>query len=146
MSFNELLVICIDRINLIAEQNNVTIISKLPAEIIKIYGDEEKLSRAITNVISNCIRYANSLVTVELTNIDKIKVQLIISDDGPGFKNNELPNIFERFYKGVNGNLGLGLSISKNIIEKLHGQIFAKNTTTGALFIVELPINFRNPQ
>lgn len=72
--------------------------------------------------------------------IDNNNVQLTISDDGPGFENNELPNIFERFYKGKKGNFGLGLSISKNIIEKLTGTISAGNSKSGALFIIELPI------
>jgi signal transduction histidine kinase len=142
LDFNALTKNCVTSVNLLAEKSNITLRTKLSNQIIQIYGDEEKLSRAITNVINNCIRYANSIVTIELITIDKANVQLVISDDGPGFKNSELPNIFERFYKGVNGNLGLGLSISKNIIEKLNGQISAKNSTSGALFIIELPISF----
>ena len=62
------------------------------------------------------------------------------ADDGPGFDNQELPNIFDRFYKGKKGNFGLGLAISKNIIEKHNGKITAKNSESGALFIIELPI------
>ncbi|MDR3596047.1 HAMP domain-containing sensor histidine kinase [Clostridium sp.] len=142
LDFNALTKNCVTSVNLLAEKSNITLRTKLSNQIIQIYGDEEKLSRAITNVINNCIRYANSIVTIELITIDKANVQLVISDDGPGFKNSELPNIFERFYKGVNGNLGLGLSISKNIIEKLNGQISAKNSMSGALFIIELPISF----
>lgn len=141
LDFNKLARNCIISMTLLAEKSNIILKSILQEQIIKVHGDEEKLSRAITNIISNCIRYANSTVTVELNTVHKTKVQLIISDDGPGFKNNEIPNIFERFYKGTNGNLGLGLSISKNIIEKLNGQISAKNSPSGAVFIIELPIN-----
>jgi signal transduction histidine kinase len=65
---------------------------------------------------------------------------LAISDDGPGFDKNELPNIFERFYKGKKGNFGLGLSISKNVIERLNGKISAENLQKGALFKIELPV------
>lgn len=139
LNFNELLVICIDRINLIAEQNNVTITSKLPIEITSIYGDEEKLSRAVTNIIANCIRYAKTSVTIDLQILNNSNLQLTISDDGAGFEINELPNIFDRFYKGKKGNYGLGLSISKNIIEKLNGKISAGNLESGAFFIIELP-------
>ena len=80
------------------------------------------------------------LLLLKLKVIDNNKVQLTISDDGPGFENTELPNIFERFYKGKKGNCGLGLSISKNVIEKLNGKISARNSNSGALFIIELPI------
>lgn len=140
LNFNELLLICINRMNLIAEQNNITINPNIPNEIVKIHGDEEKLSRAITNVIANCIRYANSSVTIDLQVLDNVLLQLIISDDGPGFDVNELSNIFNRFYKGKKGNCGLGLSISKNVIEKLNGKISAGNSNYGAFFIIELPI------
>ena len=133
LNFNGLINRCVDRMNLIAEKSNITITTNLPKEIVQIHGDEEKLSRAITNIISNCIRYANSIVIVELKVIDNNKVQLTISDDGPGFESNELPNIFERFYKGKKGNCGLGLSISKNVIEKLNGKISASNSNSRCL-------------
>lgn len=140
LSFNELLTICVDRLNLIAEQNNIIITTKFPDKIVEIYGDEEKLSRAITNIITNCIRYANSSVIIDLKVLNNTNLQLTISDDGPGFEDNELSNIFDRFYKGKKGNCGLGLSISKNVIEKLNGTISAYNSDSGALFLLELPI------
>jgi len=140
--FNDLINKSVDCMNLIAEKNNITITTKLPKEIVEIHGDEEKLSRAITNIISNCIRYAISIVIVELKVINNKKIQLTISDDGPGFESTELPNVFERFYKGKKGNCGLGLSISKNVVEKLNGKISARNSNIGALFIIELPIDY----
>lgn len=138
LNLNELINICVERMNLLSQKSNIKIINNFPEEIVQIYGDEEKLSRAITNIISNCIRYANNIVTVELKVIDRNKAQIIISDDGPGFTDCELSNIFERFYKGTKGNFGLGLSISKNVIEKLNGKISAKNSNLGATFIIEL--------
>lgn len=140
LNFNELINTCVNRMNLIAEKSNINIKTNIFTEIIQIRGDEEKLSRAITNIISNCIRYADSSIIVELKAITNNKVQLIISDDGPGFEVHDLPNVFERFYKGTKGKFGLGLSISKNIIEKLNGKISANNSELGALFIIELPI------
>lgn len=140
LAFNELLLICIERMNLIAEQNNIVLSYKFPTDIIKVYGDEEKLSRAITNIITNCIRYASTSVMIDLKVVENSTLQLTIFDDGPGFELNELPNIFDRFYKGKKGNYGLGLSISKNIIEKFNGKITAGNLETGAFFLIELPI------
>jgi signal transduction histidine kinase len=139
LSFNNLLLMCIERMNLIAEQNNIAITSKLPTDMINVYGDEEKLSRAITNIITNCIRYASSSVMIDLEMTRNSIIRLTISDDGPGIEINELPNVFDRFYKGKKGNYGLGLSISKNIIEKFNGKIAAGNSETGAFFLIELP-------
>ncbi|BCZ48848.1 two-component sensor histidine kinase [Clostridium gelidum] len=140
LNFNSLINICIDRMNLIAEKSNINITTNIPKEIIQIHGDDEKLSRAITNILSNCIRYAHNAVILDLKVIDNKTVQLLISDDGPGFEVNELPNIFERFYKGAKGHCGLGLSISKNVVEKLNGKISVSNLNPGALFVIELPI------
>lgn len=141
LQFIRLVSCIVDRLNRIAINNNIKILTKAPDTEIQIRGDEEKLSRAITNIISNCIRYAQSTVTIELVSQDKNLLWVKIYDDGPGFEINELPNIFERFYKGKKGNFGLGLAISKNVIEKHNGKITAQNHDSGgALFIIELPL------
>lgn len=139
--FNELISNCIDRLNGIAMQNNIKINNNIFCKNIEICADEEKLSRAITNIISNCIRYADSVITLSTKMIANDKVELTISDDGPGFDPDEIDNIFQRFYKGKKGKFGLGLSISKNVIEKHNGKITAKNSNSGAIFIIELPVN-----
>lgn len=141
LDFNELINSCVERMNGIAIKNNIKINTIACCNEIIIYADEEKLARAITNIISNCIRYAKSLVEIRWSIVDKNKVKLIITDDGPGFEPNEISNIFERFYKGKKGNFGLGLSISKNVIERLNGSIMAENTNSGARFIIELPLD-----
>ena len=139
LDFNELVNNCVERMKGIALKNNIKITSSILNESIIIRGDEEKLSRAINNIISNCIRYANTIVVVSLKIVDNNKVELTIADDGLGFEEYDLPNIFQRFYKGKKGNFGLGLSISKNVVEKLNGRIAAKNSAIGALFVIELP-------
>lgn len=139
LDFNSLIEDCIERLKALAMKNNIKLIHSTSIEKLEVLGDEEKLSRAITNIISNCIRYAESTVMIN-SRAENNKLILTISDDGPGFENNDLPNIFERFYKGPKGNHGLGLSISKNVIEKLNGKITAENSTSGALFTIELHI------
>jgi Signal transduction histidine kinase len=141
LDFNELINNCIDRLTGIAMKSSVTITNNTLNKNIEIYADEEKLCRAITNIISNCIRYADSIIILSTKIIDNNKVELTISDDGLGFDPNEIANIFQRFYKGKKGNFGLGLSISKNVIEKHNGKIKAQNSELGAVFIIELPIS-----
>ncbi|WP_027398556.1 sensor histidine kinase [Anaerovorax odorimutans] len=141
LNFSKLLYCIIDRLNGITIKHNINIITKNINEEIEILGDEEKLSRAITNIINNCVGYAKTTVTIETTIKDKNVLNINIFDDGEGFESKDLPNIFERFYKGKKGNFGLGLAISKNVIEKHNGKIYAKNHDNGgALFVIELNI------
>lgn len=131
---------CLERMKGIALKSALTLDNhNLTDASLKISADVEKLSRAITNIISNCMRYAAS--TVKLTSqVQDQTLYLMITDDGPGFETTELPYIFERFYKGKKGHFGLGLAISKNIIEKHKGTIQAENAQSGAVFTIELPL------
>lgn len=140
LDINELLRGCADRMSLIAAKSGITIKMSLFEMEASTTVDEEKMSRALNNVLSNCIRYANSAVEVSSGLSEDGHIIITISDDGPGFDDDELPNIFERFYKGSKGNFGLGLAISKNVIEKHKGSITAGNTGNGAVFHIDLPV------
>lgn len=140
LDFSNLVNSCMERLHGIAIKNNIKVFFHNFAENAVIYADEEKLSRAIMNIISNCVRHAKSVVTITSKIIKENKIRLDITDDGSGFDPDELPNLFERFYKGKKGNFGLGLAISKNIIEKHKGKITAENSNSGAVFKIELPL------
>lgn len=137
---NELLHCCTERMNSIAVKNNIEVEADIPDKAVMINADEEKLTRAFTNILSNCIRYAKGKVTVKSVLKDDNKLEITVADDGPGFAENELPNIFERFYKGSNGNFGLGLAIARTVIEKHNGSITAANHESGAVFTIEIPV------
>jgi signal transduction histidine kinase len=140
LNFSELINSCIERMNGIAIKNNINITSDIGTGDLVINGDFEKLSRAFTNIIGNCIRYAKSTIHVSSKLVEGNTIETIISDDGPGIDQNELPNIFERFYKGKKGHFGLGLAISKNVVEKHNGTISAENSSNGAIFKVVLKV------
>lgn len=109
----------------------------VPQLLIKC--DREKMNRALLNLLSNAIRYAASTITIE-AHMSANSLFIKIKDDGPGFKNGEQSNVFERFYKGTGGNTGLGLAIVKAIIEVHHGSITAYNGAKGgAVFEMNLP-------
>lgn len=133
---------CISRLSAMALQNDINISFQDSSGGPNILADAEKMSRAITNIIANDIRYAASTVYIDLKLSAPGSNLLVLSilDDGPGFDEKELPNIFSRFYKGKKGNFGLGLAIARNVIEKHNGKIWARNTDIGALFTIELPI------
>ncbi len=141
VNLNDILQTCVERMKGIASKENIEITAQLPEETANIHADEEMLTRAITNIIGNCIRYARTAVKITCAiNPEDNKIEIAISDDGPGFDCEELPVVFQRFYKGKKGNSGLGLAISKAVVEKHGGSISAGNTGKGALFIFVLPI------
>lgn len=136
---NEWISDCTRRMNGIALQKGVEITVVPASSPVELLADREKLSRALTNLIGNSIRYAESAVVIAATPVNEARVELRITDDGPGFEAEELPHIFDRFFKGKKGEFGLGLAISKSIIEKHAGGIRAQNGATGAEIVIELP-------
>lgn len=140
MDYNELIRGCVERMNRIAAKDNISISIGALAPGVMVRADDEKLSRAVTNILSNCIRYAKSSVTIKTETTPDNMVRTVISDDGPGFDCNELPNIFERFFRGAKGNFGLGLAITKAVIEKHNGKITALNSENGAEFRFDIPL------
>jgi signal transduction histidine kinase len=133
-----------EMVQTMADEKNVKIISG--AEPLRITGDPERLTQVITNLLTNAIQYnqTGGEVRIELKSEQGLAV-LKISDTGKGIAPEDLPRVFERFYRadksrtGV-GNSGLGLSICKAIVEAHGGTIEAvRGNGSGAVFIVRLP-------
>ena len=114
---------------------------------IHLQADCDNLSTALTNIITNCLRYAKSEIRIDF--IVSEKLILRISDDGNGINEADLPFIFKRFYKGKKGKYGLGLAIAKAVAEahdgsvcaynkQQHPEIFGENVS-GAVFDIVLP-------
>ncbi len=104
------------------------------------YGkfDVDKLTRAFINILGNCARYANEVITVRVNSIADI-IYIEISDDGDGFTQGEAEKVFERFYKGNKGGSGIGLALTKTIIERHNGEVWAEdNPTGGAVFKMKI--------
>lgn len=99
----------------------------------------ELLARAIDNLISNAIRYADSNVFLSCHQRPN-HIEICVADDGMGIAPDLLPHVFERFTKGTGGNHGIGLSIVKTIVEQRGGQVTASNRDSGgAIFHMILP-------
>ncbi len=98
-----------------------------------INADPDKLEHAISNLITNAIKYADRRIEIDYTDN-----RLSIWNDGPTLSDEELSHIFERFYTSSNGNTGIGLALAKEII-KLHGySIIAKNYNNGTKIVVNM--------
>lgn len=140
LDFHELLHYVAMRMKGIAQKLEKEIRTEIEPKSVKVSGDEEKLTRAITNILDNSIRYAGGKVIITSRIAEQNLIEVIISDDGPGFDTEDLKNLFTRFYKGKKGHFGLGLSITKSIIEKHNGTITAGNTPDGAYIKITLPV------
>ncbi len=129
-------------------RENYSLESNLEKNIL-INMDKEKFNQIISNLLSNSLRYLNKdgKVIVTLKRVEN-SVILSINDNGIGIKEEDLKNIFNRFYRAdisrnkLTGGTGLGLAIVKSIVEAHDGQIKVKSQYGfGTEFIITLKIN-----
>ncbi|MVB10271.1 Sensor protein KdpD [Caprobacter fermentans] len=109
-----------------------------------IQGDSGWLSEAIQNILKNCMESAGDNGKIEISCDDNpLFTQIAIHDSGAGFTKEDLPNLFDRFYRGKNAGAtgyGIGLALCKMIITRQGGTITAKNHPQGgALFAIRFP-------
>jgi signal transduction histidine kinase len=123
----------IERVNGIAVKNQKVIHFACNDKDMIYHGDDEKLTRALINILGNCLRFANKNIQVAAQK-ENSRIVILIKDDGPGFDTGDIVNLFSRFYKGKGGNYGLGLAITKSILEKHGANITAGNNKEGGAF------------
>ena len=122
-----------------AAASGITIAPDFPEEPIMVKCDDTQMRRAVTNILSNGLRYARSELRLACRP-DKRNVIIRIQDDGDGIAEADLPHIFDRFYMGKSGKSGIGLALTKEIIHLHKGTIRAYNGDTGAVFEITLPM------
>ncbi len=120
------------------EQKKIALYHHFPKERILVYGDERKLERAFSNVLSNAVRYAKTEIGIACE-LRENAVCVCIRDDGAGIDAKDMAHIFERFYKGRGGNFGIGLALTKEIIDRHKGHIRVQSEPGCTEFWVELP-------
>ena len=122
-----------------AAASGITIAPDFPEEPIMVKCDDTQIRRAVTNILTNGLRYARSELRLTCWP-DKRNVIIRIQDDGDGIAEGDLPHIFERFYMGKSGKSGIGLALTKEIIHVHKGTIHAYNGDSGAVFEITLPL------
>ena len=122
-----------------AAASGITFAPDFPEEPIMVKCDDTQIRRAVTNILTNGLRYARSELRLTCWP-DKRNVIIRIQDDGDGIAEGDLPHIFERFYMGKSGKSGIGLALTKEIIHLHKGTIRAYNGDTGAVFEITLPM------
>ena len=139
MDVRELLYDSIRAVEPTAAASGITIAPDFPEEPIMVKCDDTQMRRAVTNILTNGLRYARSELCLTCRT-DKRHVTIRIQDDGDGIAAEDLPHIFERFYMGKSGKSGIGLALTKEIIHVHKGTIRAYNGETGAVFEITLPM------
>jgi len=114
---------------------------------VQVTGDPRQLTRALRNLIDNAERHANHTISIDVHETDG-RAQIRLTDDGPGIPPSDRDHIFERFVRadeartsdGTSASTGLGLAITKAIIERHHGTIeLDTDYTGGAQFVITVP-------
>jgi signal transduction histidine kinase len=132
-----------------AEAKGLTLKRELDAGVGSVSADSERMRQVLRNLITNAVKYTptGGHIDVQLTGGDGV-ARIIVHDTGSGIERALLPHVFERFRQGdwrkagVQGGLGLGLAIVREIVE-LHGGAVAVHSDgpgTGATFTVTLPV------
>ncbi len=136
VEFNEYMCSCISALSLDLETKKTDLVYQcFAAGEVRTYLDKDKIKRVIHNIVENSLKYIGMERGILLVRIEETQECVIvhIRDNGIGIQKNELPMIFERFYRtdssrnSSTGGSGLGLAIAKKIIEEHAGQIWAES-------------------
>lgn len=111
-----------------------------------VYADPDRMREVITNLFDNAVKYTEEgKIVIGITGNDQV-VQFYIKDTGPGIPAEDLPHLFQKFYRVDNsatrtvGGTGLGLFICRKIVELYNGRIWAESEMgQGSTFYINLP-------
>jgi signal transduction histidine kinase len=128
----------------IASDKKMEIDINLP-ESLTYLGDKKKMQRIVTNILENSIKYTPEQGRVAVSaSIDDGLIQVVFEDTGIGISEDDLPHIFERFYRcdrsRSQGGVGLGLSLAKAYMAAMNGVIQVKSSLNqGSIFTLRFP-------
>ena len=136
----------LENVETLATRKNIEIVASTMDTLSHIRGDELSLSEAFVNILGNAIKYSRdgSRVTVDAEEGDN-EIMILIKDTGIGISPEDLPHIFEGFYRGKDGQAmteghGIGLAVSRQIIEAHNGSITVESELgKGSTFVIRLP-------
>jgi len=115
-----------------------------PTDKINIIADKEKIFQVFANLVSNALKFTNKgVINISVRRHEEAdKAIVTIRDSGSGIDPDIIPHLFSKFKTKSENGLGLGLYISKSIVDAHHGKIEAYNNpnSKGATFVVTLPL------
>lgn len=136
----------------VAQKNGIVIVDQINPAVTNLHINPEKVNRVLNNIISNALKYTpeGGFVIVEVQPAAQPDMaQIAITDTGSGFDEDDIPHLFDQFYRGDNarsrtktGSAGLGLAISRSIVHAHGGEIWASNAAAGgAMITFTLPMS-----
>jgi two-component system phosphate regulon sensor histidine kinase PhoR len=135
----------VTQLNPLAQRQQVTITTDLATDLPIVRADNDRIRQTLTNLIHNAIKFNHpgGMVIVS-TKVDKESITVSVSDTGIGISKEDLPHVFERFYKAdkarPRGGSGLGLAIAKHTVQAHGGSIWAQSEEgKGSTFSFSLP-------
>ncbi|MGA2091508.1 MAG: response regulator [Endomicrobiales bacterium] len=135
-------------IELLFKDKHLIITMELPDTVKDIFGDRDKISQVMTNLMGNAAKFTpeNGQITIGYVFTDDVRLLLYVKDSGPGIASDQFEKVFEKFYQidgslqREHGGFGLGLAIVKTIIEKHNGKIWVESENgKGASFFIDMP-------
>ena len=137
-AFADLISDALESFRLLAEQQGIDLQAEMGADVGQVALNAPKIGRVLTNLLSNALRYTLEGGQVRVTAVRTSQgIQVTVQDSGPGFYPEDLPRVFEQFYRGeqarsrATGGAGLGLAIARGIVEAHDGRIWAENAAGG---------------
>lgn len=147
VSIQNFIVTLLDLLEYDIKKNNAVLALKSTCTDQKVYIDGAQMTRAITNILDNSLKYnLNRQIHITVTlSEQKGRIIICIQDDGVGVSDEQLPRLFDSFYRGdesrnnASEGSGLGLAIAKNIVIANNGEIYAESYN-GLTIFIELPV------
>jgi signal transduction histidine kinase len=136
-----------------AKKNNVMIRTQFADDVWPVLGDRVQLQQVLLNLVMNGMEAMTSIgqldrqLAIATGNLDVDQVQVTVEDSGAGLDPNKMIRIFEPFYTTKSGGMGMGLSISRSIVQNHGGRIWATaNEGRGTRFHFTVPKYQREEQ
>lgn len=149
MSLGEVVDEVVDSIRTVARnERRVTIVSQIPRDLAIVLADRQRVAQVLANLVRNAVRHTpeGGLISLRASQRDGYAV-VTVEDTGVGIPPDQLPHVFERFYRGdaardrASGGAGLGLAIVRELVEAMGGQVFADSVAgQGSSFSFTLPL------
>jgi two-component system sensor histidine kinase BaeS len=131
-----------------AQEREVSLTLEMAPSLPPVQADRDRLAQVMGNLLGNALRYVSSGGHIHVRAVDQGREVIVaVVDDGPGIPSQDLPHLFERFWRGdrarrrATGGSGLGLTIARSLVEAHGGRIWAESEKEqGSTFTFTLPV------
>lgn len=145
-SLSDLISDTLESFSALAERHGVTLEGSVSVDVDPVCMDAPRIGRVLNNLVGNALRHTPAGGRVQLrARRAGPRVEVVVTDTGEGIRPEDIPHIFERFYRGeksrsrATGGAGLGLAIARGIVEAHSGEIRLESDSEGTRFIFFLP-------